>query len=110
MKATQSQAQNRNMHNLKSLRERRDSPSVQVKPFDLHDSDSNLAGKHFGVTRIDQQNILNALNVSGVERDDVSNDYNTGNPMSMEYVNSGQVNDEMIEDIQKRLQLLDEFK
>lgn len=31
--------------NLKSLRERRDSPSVQIKPFSLQDNDGSIAGR-----------------------------------------------------------------
>jgi hypothetical protein len=93
---------------LKSLKNRRHSPSVQVKPFSLHENDSNLAGKE-NVQYLDQQNILNELNVSGFDRDDVKEFYSE-NTVPFNYAHSGNVNDEVIEDIQKRLQLLDEFK
>lgn len=54
--------------------------------------------------------MLNALNVSGVERDDSSMDHSASRPGYMDYLATDQVNDEVIEDIQKRLELLDEFK
>lgn len=53
--------------------------------------------------------MLNALNVSGV-REDNSREYKMNRQSDSELGNSGQVNDKVIDDIQKRLELLDEFK
>ena len=53
--------------------------------------------------------MLNELNVSGLDRDDTKEFYSE-NTAPFNYAHSGNVNDEVIEDIQKRLQLLDEFK
>ena len=58
---------------------------------------------------IDYQNMLNQLNVSGVENDD-SSQMMPNEQFTMNYPASDGVNDELIEDIQKRLELLDEFK
>lgn len=88
------------INQLRSLREKRDSPSVNVKPFSLDNQDDPF---------VDQTNMLNELNISGIDRDD-SRDSMMGRNQPGEYINSGKVNDEIIEDIQKRLELLDEFK
>lgn len=53
--------------------------------------------------------MLNALDVSGLERDN-SRDYNMGKPYNFGYMDTDQLNDDVIEDIQKRLELLDEFR
>ena len=55
-------------------------------------------------------NALNALDVSGMERDVNSREYKAASHPDSEFGGSGQVNDKLIDDIQKRLELLDEFK
>lgn len=86
---------NNTNHNVRSLRDKRESPSMGVKPFELEPSS--------------YQNMLNALNVSGVENDETG-ELVPGNGYDMKYSTNDRVNDELIEDIQKRLELLDEFK
>lgn len=53
--------------------------------------------------------MLNALNVSGV-RENNSKGFRTSGQNDSSLANSGQVNDKVIDDIQRRLELLDEFK
>ena len=59
--------------------------------------------------------MLNQLNVSGVDIEDptqlpVSTPVEAQSHYNMQYSSNEGVNDELIEDIQKRLELLDEFK
>ena len=49
--------------------------------------------------------MLNVLNVSGIDRDD-SKDFRVGNINDNEYIKNGIVNDQIINDIQRRLELL----
>jgi hypothetical protein len=96
--------------NLKSLQDRRDSPSVHVKPFTLDGHDSSGHCKSFKFITIDHENMISALDVSGADPQEDSQGFKPSMNLNMNLVNSGEVNDAVIEDIQKRLELLDEFR
>lgn len=96
----------------RSLGEKRGSPSMQVHPFVVEDgSQQNLAGSlgsQLTAIWIDYSQMLNALNVSGVEKEDSMDHQPKINPKT-KFVRNEDVNDQMIEDIQNRLKLLDDF-
>ena len=79
----------------RTLREKRNSPSMQVRPF--------------GVERNELELVNNQLDVSGVHQDGSQISNEGGNPQP-NYMENTEVDDQVIEDIQKRLELLDEFK